>query len=192
MKRGKPMRRTPMKRSVFKRPNRTYLRSRRKGHGGAVAGRESATTSAWAKMVEEVKARHGHRCAVPWCRRSGPLDPQHVVKRSQGGADTLGNPAAGDPGNLLPLCRTCHECADNTPDGVTKVYLAPVSSEPPLACGFFVRQGDRAGFISLLSAGGISRGRPRSTTAGAQQRSEPRGVETKPGDSLLTAEPSDG
>lgn len=105
-------------------------------------------------MVAAVMVRHGHRCAVPWCRRSGPLDPQHVVKRSQGGADTAGNPMAGEPGNLLPLCRSCHDAADNAPAGPAKLAIAPVSSDPPLACGFYVRQGERSGFISLLAEGG--------------------------------------
>jgi hypothetical protein len=104
-------------------------------------------------MVEQVMARHGHRCAVPWCRVPGLLDPQHVKKRSHGGADDIGNPAAGEPGNLLPLCRRCHDWADNTA-GPMKLHIAPVSSDPPLACGFYVQQGTRSGFISLLAAGG--------------------------------------
>lgn len=146
MKRGKPMKRTPMRRTG-------RLRSRRRGHGGAVAGRSSAHTAAWAKMVAEVMARHGHACSVPWCRASGPLDPQHVKKKSQGGADDIGNPMAGEPGNIVPLCRSCHDLADNAP-AYRKIYLAPVSSDPPLACGFYVRQGVRSGFISLLASGG--------------------------------------
>lgn len=142
MKRGKPMKRSG------------YLRSRRKGHGGTVAGRSSVSQTAWAEMVAKVMERHGRRCSVPWCRRSGPLDPQHVKKRGQGGADDIGNPAAGKPGNLLPLCRQHHDCADNTPNGPDKLHLAAVSSDPPLACGFYVRQGARSGFISLLADGG--------------------------------------
>ena len=147
MKRGRPMKRTPMRRTG-------RLRSRRKGHGGTVAGRSNVSPAAWKAIVVQVMERHGNRCCVPWCRTSARLDPQHVKKRSQGGADDIGNPAAGEPGNLIPLCRWCHELADNRPDGPDKIYFAPVSSDPPLACGFYVRQGDRSGFISLLAAGG--------------------------------------
>lgn len=147
MKRGSPMKRTPMRRTG-------RLRSRRMGHKGTVAGRSSVTPARWQEIRTALYDRHGNRCCVPWCRRSGLLDPQHVKKRSQGGADDIGNPAAGEPGNLVPLCRRCHDLADNAPDGPTKLHLAPVSSDPPLACGFYVRQGDRSGFISLLAAGG--------------------------------------
>jgi hypothetical protein len=153
MKRGGPMKRSPMKRGKPMKRGTVRLRSRRKGHGGAVAGRSSATPAQWQEMSEAVRERHGRRCSVPWCRRSGALDIQHIVKRSQGGADDPGNPMAGEPGNLLPLCRPCHDLADNAPAGPTKLYLAPVSSDPPLACGFYVRQGERSGFISLLAEG---------------------------------------
>ena len=105
-------------------------------------------------MVAKVKERHGERCCVPWCRVSGLLDPQHVTKRSQGGADDIGNPMAGEPGNIVPLCRRCHDYADNAPIGPLKLRIVPVSSDPPLACGFYVVQGDRSGFISLLASGG--------------------------------------
>ena len=51
-----------------------------------------------------LEARSGGRCEIPWCRRRGPLDPHHIVKRSQGGDDTLDN--------LLHLCRRDHARAD--------------------------------------------------------------------------------
>ena len=143
------MRRTPLKRTG-------RLRSRRKGHQGTVAGRPSLPPTEWRALKILLFARHANRCAVPWCRRAGVLDPEHVPKRSQGGADSIGNPAAGDPGCLLPLCRRCHDLADNTPDGPDKIHLAPVSSDPPMACGFYVRQGDRSGFIALLASGGAT------------------------------------
>ena len=130
------------------------LRSRRKGHGGAVAGRSSVPLAAWEAICQQVKERHGFRCAVVWCRRSGPLDVHHVIKRSQGGADDPGNPMGGAPGNLIPLCRRCHDQTDFPK--ATRLVFAPVSSAPPLACGFYVRDmdADRSGFISLLAAGG--------------------------------------
>lgn len=152
MKRSGPMKRSPMKRGKpMKRGG--YLRSRRKGHGGTVAGRYNVSIATWQEMSDRVKARHLNRCAVPWCRSSGPLDVQHVIKRSQGGPDSEGNPAGGDPGNLLPLCRPCHDLADNAAASI-KLYIAPVSSDPPLACGFYVRHVERSGFISLLAEGG--------------------------------------
>jgi 5-methylcytosine-specific restriction endonuclease McrA len=38
------------------------------------------------------------------CGRRGPLDLHHVVKRSQGGQDTVEN--------IVPLCRRCHDATD--------------------------------------------------------------------------------
>lgn len=79
-----------------------------------------------------------------------------MVKRSQGGADSMGNPAAGDPGVLLPLCRSCHSQTDFPK--ARRLVFAPVSSDPPIACGFYVRDhaGDRSGFIALLADGGAT------------------------------------
>ena len=151
MKRGKPMKRTPMKRTG-------RLRSRRRGHGGTVAGRENVSPARWQEISEQVKERHGHRCCVPWCRSRRPLDVHHVVKRSAGGADDPGNPMAGEPGNLIPLCRHCHEATD-FPTSIRLVF-APVSSDPPLACGFYVHGVGalirRSGFIALLAGGGAT------------------------------------
>ncbi len=38
------------------------------------------------------------------CFAMGHLDLHHVIKRSQGGADTIEN--------LIPLCRPCHNATD--------------------------------------------------------------------------------
>jgi len=61
---------------------------------------------------------------------------------------------AGEPGNLLPLCRRDHDLTDAV--GPDRLIFAPISSDPPLACGFYVRQGDRSGFIALLASGGAT------------------------------------
>lgn len=54
----------------------------------------------------ELMVRANGRCEVPWCRRlKGPLDPHHVVKRSQGGTD--------DRRNCLLLCRPHHDAAES-------------------------------------------------------------------------------
>lgn len=141
------MKRTPMRRTG-------RLRSRRRGHGGTVAGRSNVSPVAWKEIVVQVKARHSNRCAAPWCRYAGLLDVHHVVKRSQGGEDSMGNPPSGEPGNLLPLCRRCHEQTDFPAE--VQLKIAPVSSDPPLACGFYIHdaRGGRSGFISLLATGG--------------------------------------
>ena len=101
-----------------------------------------------------MRERHGFRCCVPWCRATGHQDIHHVIKRSQGGDDSVGSPMAGNPGNLVPLCRPHHQATDLPK--ATRLVFAPVSSDPPIACGFYVRDlaADRSGFISLLAAGG--------------------------------------
>lgn len=42
----------------------------------------------------------GYRCAVPTCRQILAIDLHHMVEVSAGGPN--------DPGNLLPLCPSCH------------------------------------------------------------------------------------
>jgi 5-methylcytosine-specific restriction endonuclease McrA len=44
---------------------------------------------------------------VPEARCWGPLDPHHVLRRSQGGLDTLDN--------LVTLCRACHSWVHEHP-----------------------------------------------------------------------------
>lgn len=63
-------------------------------------------------LVAYIKRREGHRCLV--CRRHRALDPAHIVKRSQGGADS--------PDNLVALCRECHDACD-LHQGLTVVAL---------------------------------------------------------------------
>ena len=57
-------------------------------------------------------ARAADRCEV--CTRLTPLDIHHIIKRSQGGPDTLDNVAA--------LCRACHEQTDG-PYGKRRLVL---------------------------------------------------------------------
>ena len=53
-----------------------------------------------------LEARSGGRCENPLCRTvRRPLDPHHIVKRSQGGSD---DPAT----NLILLCRADHRRLD--------------------------------------------------------------------------------
>jgi hypothetical protein len=68
-------------------------------------GRQSLSLALWRELVAEVMRLDRGRCANPRCRATGPLDPQHIKKRSQGGPDTLDN--------VIALCRKCHELADN-------------------------------------------------------------------------------
>lgn len=42
----------------------------------------------------------GYRCAVPTCRNILAIDIHHIVEVAEGGGN--------EPGNLLPLCPTCH------------------------------------------------------------------------------------
>lgn len=84
------IRRAPMKRT----------RMRRVGKKGR----------ARSKRLEAVRpaleARSGGRCEIPWCRTSKrPLDPHHLIRRSQGGSD---DPAS----NLVYLCRGDHDRLD--------------------------------------------------------------------------------
>ena len=144
------MRHTPLRRTgSLRRTGR--LRSRRKGRHGTVAGRPNVTPVEWKAMKVALFARHSGACAVPWCRRRGSLDPHHVQKRSQGGPDALGDPKAGECGNLVLLCRRCHDATDLP--GVKRLTFAPVSSEGLLYPGFLVRQGDLSGFITITPAG---------------------------------------
>lgn len=95
-------------------------RVRRLGpRGRARAARMKAVRAA-------LRQRAMGRCEVPWCRTSkGPLDPHHVVKRSQGGAD--------DRRNCLLLCRPHHRAAERQdlrivtyplPDGAVTWHLS--------------------------------------------------------------------
>jgi len=51
-------------------------------------------------VVIQVLTEAGYRCAVPTCRNILALDIHHIVEVSEGGGN--------HPGNLLPLCPTCH------------------------------------------------------------------------------------
>ena len=48
----------------------------------------------------QVLTEAGYRCAVPTCRNILALDVHHIEEVSEGGGN--------EPGNLLPLCPTCH------------------------------------------------------------------------------------
>lgn len=81
---------------------RTRLRSKRTKPG--VTGRHSLDRAAWRMLKAELWVRSQGRCEVPDCRVATLLDPHHIVKRSQGGADTLDN--------LVALCRAHHQQTD--------------------------------------------------------------------------------
>lgn len=51
-------------------------------------------------IKREVLIEAGYRCAVPTCRSLLIVDLHHIVDVAQGGRN--------EPGNLLPLCPTCH------------------------------------------------------------------------------------
>ena len=60
--------------------------------------RAKAKLKAWVAVRKRVLARDGYRCRV--CRALDAVDVHHVVLRSAGGTNDLGNLAA--------LCRCCH------------------------------------------------------------------------------------
>ena len=64
--------------------------------------RPALSRAAWQALRAYVFAREGWRCFV--CRRKRPLDPHHLVKRSQGGSDSVSN--------VVSLCRPCHLATD--------------------------------------------------------------------------------
>ena len=80
------MRRTPLKRTRFprKRP-------------------DAAKVKAWRAIKAALWQRAEGHCEVPWCKEAAQ-DPHHVIKRSQGGPDTLDN--------LVALCRRHHDATD--------------------------------------------------------------------------------
>lgn len=68
----------------------------------ATTHRAALDADTWRILVAKVFARDGYRCRNPYCRRAKPpLDPHHVIPRSQGGPDTLEN--------VVTLCRSCHD-----------------------------------------------------------------------------------
>ena len=77
-------------------------RRRIKAGGSLAKGRPSLPLVEWNALKARVFLRAGWRCEH--CHRKLHLDPNHVVKRSQGGADT-------DDG-VVALCRSCHDLTD--------------------------------------------------------------------------------
>jgi len=51
-------------------------------------------------VKRQVLIEAGYRCGIPTCRNLLLLDLHHIVEVAKGGSN--------DPGNLLPLCPTCH------------------------------------------------------------------------------------
>lgn len=51
-------------------------------------------------VKREVLIEAGYRCRVPTCRNLLIVDLHHIVDVAEGGGN--------EPGNLLPLCPTCH------------------------------------------------------------------------------------
>jgi 5-methylcytosine-specific restriction endonuclease McrA len=77
-----------------------------------------ARAAALSALRPAVLAAFGGRCANPWCRTAGRLDVHHVIKRSQGGTDSLEE-------NLVALCRACHERTDWPKDRGRLVITGP-------------------------------------------------------------------
>lgn len=59
---------------------------------------ERAEDRAWWPLRRAVLARDGHACRA--CSSTQGLEAHHVIMRSLGGADVIGN--------LIALCRDCH------------------------------------------------------------------------------------
>ena len=81
---------------------RSRLRSRRKAP--TTAGRPSLARHEYVQLVASLTVLASGRYENPWCRVRERLDPHHIVKRSQGGAD--------ESGNIIMLCRRCHSDTD--------------------------------------------------------------------------------
>ena len=62
-------------------------------------------------MLKKLRARDGHQCANPHCRRRLGLHGHHVVFRSKGGPTCLDN--------LVIVCLRCHGCIHA---GILEVY----------------------------------------------------------------------
>lgn len=92
------MRRTGIRRSSTPMKRGRPLRAHRAKPG--VTGRPSLDREQWGLLVLALKERAGGRCEISSCRRRGPLDPHHVVARSQGGPDAMWN--------LVALCWDHH------------------------------------------------------------------------------------
>jgi HNH endonuclease len=89
---------------VIRRAPQRRQRMARRARIRAMSPRRRAVAADYTAFVLGIKDRDGWRCM--YCRtRSGPLDPHHVVKRSQGGV-------LMDPDNVVTLCRTCHDWTD--------------------------------------------------------------------------------
>ena len=78
--------------------------------------------------------RSAGRCENPRCARRRPLDPHHLRKRSQGGADALDN--------LLHVCREDHDRFD-LPDGHRDALRAWLETADGEAWFVFLYQGER-------------------------------------------------
>lgn len=65
--------------------------------GWRTRGRKMATREEWA-AIRAAKIRECRICET----LIGPMELHHLVPRSMGGDDV--------PDNLVPLCRSCHEC----------------------------------------------------------------------------------
>ena len=81
----------------------------------APTGRPSVDLAGWRVLRAKVFARAGNACEYCGNRR-GPLDPHHVVARSQGGADSYDN--------VIVLCRVHHDMV-NAPYNKQRLMITP-------------------------------------------------------------------
>ncbi len=113
-------------------------RTRLKSVGRPGRRRSARLRALWPKLLQ----RAGGRCEVPWCRSKGPpLDPHHVIKRSQGGTDTADN--------VVVVCRADHDATDLPVDDPRKLRFAYIITED-LEPNFFLvwAPDDRCGRFS--------------------------------------------
>ncbi len=113
-------------------------RTRLKSVGKVRRLRSARLRALWPALLQ----RAAGRCEVPWCRsKSPPLDPHHVIKRSQGGKDV--------PENVVVVCRADHDATDLPVDDPRKLRFAYIINED-LEPNFFLvwAADDRCGRFS--------------------------------------------
>lgn len=80
----------PVERDPLKKPRPKLLEKRK-----AARDRERN----WQRIRAQAFARDGYLCRV--CQKNRPFDGHHVLARSLGGKDEIGN--------VISVCRRCHE-----------------------------------------------------------------------------------
>jgi hypothetical protein len=97
-------------------------------------------------IVVQVLTESGYRCAVPTCRQILAIDLHHMVEVSKGGQN--------DPGNLLPLCPTCHALFHRGTIKQESIYVWK-SILVSLTQAFDLRTVDQLLFLKSLKSGSL-------------------------------------